>query len=89
MALGAVHEDRDGRQNVAQVHLAAGKDRPRRSRELAVAGLALEDATGLELPAHIAAALRANRSAVIVGPADRLESFKGLVLAHAHDLRQG
>ncbi len=88
MTLGAVHENGDGGQDVADRQLAAGEDGPRRDGELAVAGLALEDAASAELPAHVAAALRANRISLRLGPADRLEGLIGLVLGHPHDLRQ-
>jgi len=87
IALGAVHEDGDGGQDVAQGKLAAGEDRPRGHAELVGAVSALEAAIVVQLIDGDGAAARANRCAFVVGPAQRLEGLEGLVVGHPHDLR--
>ena len=88
MALGAVDEDRDGQEIVADRQLAAGEDRPARDAELMVTAFAFEQRAGLVgIDAHAAAA-RANRLAVGVSPTDLPESVAGLLLGHARNLRQ-
>ena len=88
MALGTVHEDSDGREDIPKIHFPAGEDRAGRDRELRAARLALEDAAGLEGVALATATLAAHRIAVRVSPADRTEQVERLVIAQAHDLRQ-
>ena len=58
MALGAVDEDRDCQEIVADGEFAAGEDRPGRDAELMLARLALEDRAGL-----VAVDRRGSRSA--------------------------
>lgn len=87
VALCAVHEDGDGGQQIPNGHLTAVKDRAGRDRELSVARLALEDATGLELVDHHAAARGAEWLAIRVGPANRLERLVSLAAIGAKDLR--
>jgi len=86
MALGAVGEDRDGGQKVAQGHLAAGEDGARREGELRLASLALEDAASLVLVDLDAAALRAEGMAIGQSPADCPERRERFVVRHPHDL---
>lgn len=65
VALGAVHEDGNSGENVAQRKLAAGEDGAGGHAELAVAALALEDAArGVTIDGHASAA-RAERLAFV------------------------
>jgi len=89
MALGAVHEDGDRQQVVADRELAAREDRAGRETELSVAAFALEDRPARVLVARHAAALRADRLAIGGGPADRPERCPRLLLRHAGDGREG
>lgn len=88
MALRAVHEDRDGQQNVADGHLAAGEDRAARDAKLMTAALALPELAGGDLVALDAAAAGANRFPARVAPADHAEGGMGFLVRHARDLRQ-
>jgi len=88
IALGAVHEDGDGRQIVADRKLAAGEDRPAGDAELRLAGLALEQAASGVGVDRDATALRAEGLAFGRSPADRLHGVERFVVTHPHDLGQ-
>lgn len=89
VALGAVHEDRNGEQIGADRQLAAGEDGPRRNGELVLTGLALPKLAGGDEAVGEAAAAGANRIAARVAPADHAEGVVGFLGGHAGDLRQG
>lgn len=88
MALGAVDEDRDGEEVVADRELAAGEDGPGCDRELMRARLALVELAGLVGEGFSAGAARAYRLAVRVRPADQTEGVMGFLVRHAGNLRQ-
>jgi hypothetical protein len=70
MTFGPVHKDRDGKENVADGHFAAGEDGAGRDAELMRASLALPELARLILIGGVALAARAHRLAVGIGPAD-------------------
>ncbi len=73
MALGAVDEDRDGEQDVADRHLARREDGAARHAELMGARLALPQLAGLVGVGRGASAAGANRLALRLRPADQPE----------------
>ena len=88
MAFRAVHEDRDGGENIADRKFAAGEDRAGRKGELRLATLTLEDFARLELIDGYAAAFRAERLPAIVGKANGLEVVVSLIVRKAQHLGQ-
>lgn len=88
MALGAVDEDGDSKEVVADRQLAAGEDGAQRDRELMRASLALIELAGLVGEGFGAGATRANRLAVSGRPTDVAEGVVGFLVAHTRDLRQ-
>ena len=87
VALGAVHEDRHGHEDVPQGHLAGGEDGARRDGELMLAGLALPELAGRQEAMGDTLATRAHWSAIRSGPAHHAEGVESLVVRHAGDLR--
>jgi hypothetical protein len=85
-ALRAVHEDADRRQKVNEGHLAGSEDRPAGYAELVQAFTAFELAARGDLVGVQAAATRADRSAVRLGPA---HLAKGLVCPFLASLIDG
>ena len=73
VALGAVGEDRDGEQDVADRHLAGGEDGAARDAELMAARLALPQLASLVGVGRGAGATRAHRFALRLRPADQPE----------------
>jgi len=87
IALGTVREDRDRAENVAELELAAVKDRARCQAELLRASLTLPNRTALKVIMVQASTFRANGLAVRLVPADRGEGFLSLFVGHAQDFR--
>lgn len=91
LALHFVAEDRDGRQIAAQGHLVAGEQRPAGKGEVLFAATTAEARGTLEAAAIIginAAALRANRLAVGIGPTDATEGHFSVRVLHLENLAQ-
>ncbi len=88
MALSAVREDGDGRENVPDRKLAGGKDGAGRNRELAGATLAAPHLTLGQVVQFERAALGAEGFAVIGSETDGLELAVSLIVRQAHDLGQ-
>ncbi len=87
MTLGAVHEDRDGQQIVADRKFAAREDRPGRDAELVRASLALEQLAGGVGIDGGAVTARADRGAVSGRPTNQLESLVGFLVRQTGDFR--
>src|SRR5579864_3413304 len=88
MSLGAVDEDRDGEEVIPHRELAAREDGATRNGELVAALFAAEHGAGLVAVDRSAAAFRAERLALVIGPADALEGFPSLLLRHARNARE-
>lgn len=88
MALSAVRENGDGKQDGSERQLAAGEDRPRRDAELMLTRLAFEQRAGLVFVHAKASAARAIRFAATGGPTDLTERVGGLFVRHAGDPSQ-
>lgn len=88
MAFGAVDEDGDGQEIVADRKLAACEDCARRDGELVRATLAAVNLARLVGVAIEATAARTNWLALRVGPADGLERLPRFLFRHARDGRQ-
>ena len=84
---GVGHHDNGGNQ-IHVGHLAAGEDRPGRSRELVSTCAALVLAAALDVVGVERTALRADRLSIGVGPAHLLEQFPRLLLAARVDLAE-
>lgn len=80
VALGAVRENGDCAENIAEAQLAAMKDRAGRDGELLAAALALPDWTALEVIMLKASTLRADRLAFCVLPAELCKRLRGLLV---------
>lgn len=87
MTFRAVHEDRDGKENAADWHLAAGEDRTGSYAELMRASLTLPKLPRLIFVGGIAPATWANWLAIGIGPADQPEGVVGFLARHARDFR--
>ena len=88
MSLGAVHEDGDCQQVVADRELAIGEDRAGRDRELVAALFAAPDRLRLVGIDGQAATRRAEGLAVVGRPPHRLESLARFLIAHTGDLSE-
>lgn len=88
VALGAVGEDGDGKQVVADRELAAGEDGPAGDAELVATSGALEELAGGDEGVLEATAAGAEGFAFGLGPSDGLERLPSLVIRHAGDLRE-
>ena len=88
MALGAIGEDRDGEQVVADRQLAVGKNGPAGDAVLRAAPSALEELAGRDEGVLEATATGSERLTLRVGPADQLERRPRLVVRQARNLRE-
>lgn len=86
MTLGAVGEDRDGKEMVADRKLAGGEDGAAGDAELVTATGALEELPSGDEGVFEAAAAGADSLAIRGRPADGLEGGPSLVVRHAGDL---
>jgi len=82
VALGAIGENRDGEQVVADRPLAVREDRPSRDRELMAAAFAFPHGAGRQFANVEATAARAIGRAAVVGPADALKRGRRLIVRH-------
>lgn len=89
MALGAVGEDRDGKQVVADRELAAGEDGPAGDAVLVATAGALKQFAGGDERMLEATAARAERLTFGCLPADQLERGPSFVIRQAGHLREG
>jgi hypothetical protein len=87
-ALGAVDEDRNGGEQVADGELAISNNRPRRETELTAARFAILDLPAGVLVSLNAAAFGAIGLAIRNAPADSPERPVSLVIPQAHNLRR-
>lgn len=88
VALGAVGENGDGKQVVADRELAAGEDGPACDAVLMAATGALKQLAGCDEGVLEAAAARAEGGTISLCPPDRLERLPSRLIGHPRDLSE-
>ena len=91
LALDLIAKDRDGREIAAQRELVERKERPACNREIRPAGATTEPEQAIRTAALLgvqSAAMRANRRAVRLWPADLAKHCLGFRIRHAEDLSE-
>src|SRR5260221_2827346 len=88
MALGAVDEDRDGEQVIADWSFPAGEDRATRNGELLVARLALPRSARGDRVHDQTATARAIRLPAVIRPADFAEFRMRFLIRQPRDLSE-
>src|SRR5262249_33836593 len=87
MALRAVYENCDGKEDIADREFTAGKDGAGRDTKLMRARFAFPTLAGFVFVGSAALATRANRLAFGIGPTDKLKGVVGFLGRHAGNSR--